>query len=99
MKIVMELHCPDGHDSAEESDLSITARIVSRLARTLSGQRCPACPTHTLESGLTLVDGRDRLTGFCPCCGATWLPGQRMRLLAAGRLIGVEPAARRGVRS
>ncbi len=99
MKIVMELHCPEAHDSAEASGQSTASRIVSSLTRLLSGRRCPTCPAQPLEPGLTQVGGQERETGYCPCCQATWLPGSRMRLLTAGRLVGIEAAARHGVRS
>jgi len=99
MKIVMELYCPEAHAGAEDAGRSTTARIVSSLTRLLSGRRCPTCPAQTLEPGITMIGGQDRETGYCPCCQATWLPGPRMRLLTAGRLVGIESAARPGVRS
>ncbi|WP_225728877.1 MULTISPECIES: hypothetical protein [unclassified Nocardia] len=98
-KIVMELHCPEAHASAAEAERWNAARLVSGLTRLLSGRRCPTCPAQALETGMTVIGGRERETGYCACCQATWLPGQRTRLLAAGRLIGVEPVARHGVRS
>ncbi|WP_063047911.1 hypothetical protein [Nocardia pseudovaccinii] len=99
MKIVMELYCPEAHDSADDSGTSTAARIVSSLTRFLSGRRCPTCPASTLEPGITMIGGQDRETGYCSCCEATWLPGHRMRLLSAGRLVGIAPGTGHGVRS
>ncbi|MBF6333366.1 hypothetical protein [Nocardia transvalensis] len=100
MKIVLEMYCPDASaHQAEDSERSMASRLVTSLTRLMSGHRCPACPGQALEPGITTFDGTERETGYCPCCHATWLPGQRLRLLVAGRLIGVAPAARHGVRS
>lgn len=90
MKIVMALRCPTEHDHVSEDGLPIKARVISALSQLLSRQRCPACPGHTLETGLTVVEGHDRDTGFCSCCGATWLPGTPVGMLTAGRLFGAE---------
>ncbi|MFI6045335.1 hypothetical protein ACIA8C_27145 [Nocardia sp. NPDC051321] len=90
MKIVMALRCPTGHDHVSEDGLPVKARVISTVSQLLSRDRCPACAGHTLETGLTVVDGQERDTGFCSCCGATWLPGTPVRLLTAGRLFGAE---------
>ncbi|WP_280455541.1 hypothetical protein [Nocardia brasiliensis] len=99
MKIVMALRCPTEHDHVSEDGLPIKARGISALSQLLSRHRCPACPGHTLETGLTVVAGQDHDTGFCSCCGATWLPGTPVRLLTAGRLFGAEFATRQGISS
>lgn len=99
MKIVMNMYCPEAHVDAHDSGRSTAARIVSSLTRLLAGRRCPTCPEQSLEPGVTLTGGLEHETGYCPCCQATWLPGHQTRLLAAGRLMGVEHAARHGVRS
>ncbi|MFG1793955.1 hypothetical protein [Nocardia sp. NPDC049149] len=98
MTIVMELHCPLEHGSAEEAgpkDISPTRPSLGQLA----GMACPACPTLTLEPGLTMMGGNSVTTGYCPCCHATWLPAAPMHLLAAGRLVGVEYTAGQSVSS
>lgn len=100
MKVVMELYCPDTSvRQAEDSERSMASRLVTSLTRLMSGHRCPACPGQNLEPGSTTFDGCERESGYCPCCHATWLPGPRLRLLFAGRLVGVAPATRQGVRS
>ncbi|MEU7214526.1 hypothetical protein [Nocardia iowensis] len=98
MKIVMELHCPDKHDSAETRHTPARPNRA-RLAGQPVEHYCPVCAPMTLEPGLTIVGGASTPTGYCPCCHATWLSGQPIELLAAGRLVGVEAAAGEEVRS
>ncbi|MGW4364568.1 hypothetical protein ACWEKT_02895 [Nocardia takedensis] len=99
MRIVLELHCPDTHDPLAGSGDTDTARLVTGLGRLLRTNRCPVCPASTLEPGLTVFDGKNRRTAYCPCCQATWIPARRARLLSAGRLLGTELTIRSGVRS
>ncbi|WP_109523609.1 MULTISPECIES: hypothetical protein [Nocardia] len=99
MRIVLELHCPEDHDPIAVSGELDTSRLVTSLVRPLAQRRCPACPASALEPGLTVIDGQNRRTAYCPCCRATWVPQRPVRLLSAGRLLGAELVSRAGVRS
>lgn len=99
MRIVLELQCPQVHEPIGDFADTDTSRLVTSLARPLAQRRCPACPASVLEPGLTVVEGQNRRTAYCPCCQATWLPQRPVRMVSAGRLLGMELVSRSGVRS
>jgi len=64
--IVPSLTCP-------RCQVNIT-RLPGWVAQfAIGSHECPACARSPLTEGTTVLYGRERATGACACCGATWL--------------------------
>jgi len=67
------------------------ARLQGWVAQfALAARECPACARAPLTEGSTVLYGRERATGTCGCCQATWLaddPSGGWTCLERGRLL------------
>jgi len=67
------------------------ARLQGWVAQfAIDSHECPACARAPLTEGSTILYGRERATGTCGCCQATWLaddPSGGWTCLERGRLL------------